>query len=149
MSGVAKGEESIVVVGPEGMLELWSDLPETTRTSAYAMIKGVLPALRLYQGDGNVSRVREANPPFQLGPIRRLLARTVYNPRFEVRLTYEQQPYELADLKGQILAAIALDDDIITQFHDAATISGWIRDASSFREIVAALRHAEHEDDEA
>jgi hypothetical protein len=114
------------------------------------MVTGLLSKLRVYDGYGRVTRIREAKPPFEFGALGRFLARTVYNPRLDVRLEYDQSgTYELTDLKAQVLAAIALDDDIITQFHDAATISGWVGEAASFQEVVAALRRAQQEGDEA
>ena len=152
MSDVAQAaaDSAVVVVGPEGMLEVWPRLLEKTATSSYAMATGVLSKLRLYDAYGRVSRIRDARPPFEFGAVRRFLARTVYNPRFDVRLEYDQaEAYDLSELKDQILTAIALDDDVITQFHDANTISAWIRGAANFQEVVAALTRAQQEGDEA
>ena len=105
---------------------------------------------RLYDGKGQVYRIADALPPRPISALGRLLSRSVYNPRVEVTFEYgSPETYSLADLKDKIVAAIALDDDIITQFHDADTITGWVEKAANFEELVEAIRRSEQEPDDA
>jgi hypothetical protein len=135
-----------VALGPRGTLEIWSNLPEVLRMTAYAFVRGYLEQVRVYGEDGRLFKIRRATPVLPLGAFRRLLARTVYNPGIDVRLEYESSiPYPLDELKEGIFAALALDDDVITQFHDAATIRSWVEGAATYSEVVQALRRTEQE----
>jgi hypothetical protein len=46
-------------------------------------------------------------------------------------------------LKDAVRRALAADDDLLTQFHEAAEIEAWLELAASFGEVVAALERAE------
>jgi hypothetical protein len=50
--------------------------------------------------------------------------------------------YELPALNAALRRALADDDDVLTQFHEAAEIEVWLAQASSFDEVVAALEGA-------
>lgn len=140
---------SFVALGPGGVVEIWGDLPETQETTAYSFTTGYLTDVRLY-GENGLFKIRTATPFPPQGAFRRFLARTIYNPRIKVRLEYEQpSAYTLSDLKTQILACLSLDDDVLTQFHDAATIARWIENATTFSGLVEALQRAHAEDTDA
>jgi hypothetical protein len=134
-----------VAVGPRGVIEVWPNLPTTETVTAYSLCTGYLTQLRLYGENGRLLRIHAATAR-PLSPMRCFLARTLYNPRLSVNLEYEQLPsYELGELKEHIFAAMALDDDVITQFCEAATIKSWVENAATFAEIVEAVCRSQRE----
>jgi hypothetical protein len=90
-------------------------------------------------------------PERPLGGLSRVLAATVvYNPIIRVKCQYRSLgPYTLDELKEAFAAAIAADDDSLTQFHEAEELLARLRRAASFADVVAifGLAHTESEDD--
>jgi hypothetical protein len=138
-------ESPVVAIGPGGSIEVWPSLTQEQETTDYALSTGLVQELRLYTEAG-FFRIRDVLPSRRFGPIRRFLARTIYNPRLQVRLEYEKPvPFLLEELKDQIAAAVAADEDILTQFHEASTITAWLRRANTFADVVQVLRRAGQE----
>jgi len=132
------------------MLSLWPDRPIGRTTTTYAVCTGYWTKFQLYDREGQVYQITDARPPQPISVVGRFLSRSVYNPRIEVTFEYgAPESYSLADLKDRVVAAIALDDDIITQFHDAETITGWVEQALTFADLVQAIRRSEQEPDDA
>lgn len=66
-----------------------------------------------------------------------LLANTVYNPWTMVTVLWgEPKTYALEELKQAYLKAVDRDDDILTQFVEAAELKKRISDAQSFDQLV-------------
>ena len=89
-------------------------------------------------------RVDAVELPGRAAASRRLLTRTVWNPRTTARISYrEPTTYELPTLKAALQRALSVDDDVLTQFHEAEEIELWLAQASSFDEVLAVLEQAE------
>jgi hypothetical protein len=140
--GASEVDERVVVVGTDGYVEVWPARPETHETTLYAIGRGFWGGTVLFDAAGRAWRPGVDIPP-GVGRTRRFLARSIGNERLVVTITYpEPRTYDLAELKRSLTDALALDDDVLTQFHDAEDITAWIDAASSFAEVVAALERA-------
>ena len=140
--GAREVDERVVVVGVDGYVEVWPTRPETHETTLYAIGRGFWDGTVLYDSAGRAWRPGVEVPP-GVGRTRRFLARTIGNKRLVVTITYpEPRTYDLSELKRSLTNALALDDDVLTQFHDAEEITAWLDDASSFADVVAALERA-------
>ena len=137
-------DERVIAVGPRGYAAVWPERPESSETTTYALARGFWDELELYDAGGRLWRVEAVELPGGAAAWRRLLARTVWNPRTTARISYlEPATYELQALKAALRRALAADDDVLTQFHDAPEIELWLAQASSFEGLVAALERAE------
>lgn len=136
--------EPVIAIGPRGYAAVWPERPESRETTAYALARGFWDELELYDAGGRLWRVEAVELPEGAAAWRRLLARTVWNPRTTARISYrEPATYELPVLKAALHRALSDDDDVLTQFHEAEEIELWLAQASSFDEVVAALERAE------
>ena len=132
---------SVIMVSPEGWLQGMADLPAEDRTSAYAYHKPWWRGGRFYHRDGTVFEVSSAVPLRPLGPFSSFLANTVYNPRIVVRYEYRTiGSYDMSTLREAIGKALDTDDDLLTQFDDAATQKGRLAQAETFDAIAKILR---------
>ena len=69
------------------------------------------------------------------------LARTVFNPRFEITLRWQDiGSYSLDSLKQILIEQVDRDDDILTQCMSAKKLKKGISQASSFDELVGLLK---------
>jgi hypothetical protein len=134
----------VIAIGPRGYAAVWPEQPESRETTGYAVASGFWDELELYDGGGRLWRVDSIELPHGDAAWRRLLARTVWNPRTIARVTYgEPASYELAALKEALRRALAADDDVLTQFHEADEIDSWLEHAATFEEVVEVLERAE------
>ncbi|MCA9019134.1 MAG: hypothetical protein KDA74_03265 [Planctomycetaceae bacterium] len=84
----------------------------------------------------------------QFSRLQRLLAHTVYNPSVELTATWtrvgDRSP---SDLLNSVRAGLAKDDDIITQWFNGNEVIKLLESASSWDELVLAVRciGGEHE----
>ena len=91
-------------------------LGRSTDTRAYALANGYWGRLSLYDSAGQAWSVSQVTPA--LSALARLLARTVYNPEMMVRITFnEPRPYQLEELKDQLIDLVNRDDDVLTAVH--------------------------------
>jgi hypothetical protein len=71
----------------------------------------------------------------------RMLANTVYNPRFEVELRWRTAgSYLFEDLQTSICALIDKDDDLLTQFISADRLKRVVKGCKTLDELVAMLK---------
>jgi len=71
----------------------------------------------------------------------RLLANTIYNPRFEAELRWTSAgQYTFAELQNQVCSVVDLDDDVLTQFAKAEEIKKAGHACQSFNELTGTLR---------
>lgn len=120
-------------------VDVWTELRQQYRTRAYALLNGYWDRLTLYDSAGLAWSVAEVTPA--LSPVARLLARTVYNPQMMVRIAFsDARPYQFDELKNQLTDLANRDDDVLTQFIELDDLKALIRDAPSFKELLAELR---------
>ena len=71
----------------------------------------------------------------------RVLAHTVYNPKTDVICSWEASgPCELSDIVAEVERGLRSDDDIIQQWFDADEVLKLLRSASTFDEMLDAVR---------
>ena len=128
-----------LAVSPGNSVHVWTELRQDYHTRAYALVNGYWDRLTLYDSAGLAWSVSEVTPP--ISPLARFLARTVYNPRRMVRITFrEPRPFQLDELKEQLTDLVNRDDDVLTQFIDPDDLNTLIRNSQSFKDLLAELR---------
>jgi len=140
----------VIAVNQRGSVELLAALEATKRTSAYAFHRRWWRAVSFFHRDGQRYEVASVVPDRPRGFISRVLASTVYNPRFSATYRYRAMgPYSLADFQNSVKAAIAADDDILTQFHTQKELLTQLVSTSSFNDMVGFVRYMQEPDDAA
>jgi len=77
----------------------------------------------------------------KVGAVQRILARSVFNPTTDVMLRWEAMgPYGLSEIVAEVERGLKWDDDIIQQWFDADEVLKLLRSASTFDEMVDAVR---------
>jgi hypothetical protein len=141
---------SVILVGDDGWTDTEPALLAERVTSAYGFHRPWWRGVSFFHRDGGRYEVVLAQPARALPPLSKLLAATIYNPRFAVRYEYRRVgPYDLGVLRGALLRAIDKDDDILTQFHDADDLTRRLAHATSFDDVAEVLRYAATETDSA
>jgi hypothetical protein len=136
-------DSRVVAVGADGYAAVWPERPATQETTPFAVRRGFWDGLLVYDADGLAWTPETVELRSVGGPLRRLVA-TVRNPRTSADITYgEPRSYELGELRDVLRRALGQDDDVLTQFHEAEEIEGWLDAAASFAEVVEALERAE------
>lgn len=106
-------------------------------------VLGVLkqdPSAVFFDREGQKWTKRSSSPNVKPTFLTRLLAETVYNPSVPVQVEWTCiGAYTLEELKQAIDVQVDMDDDILTQFLDGATVKAEVNAADSFEEIIAAL----------
>ena len=132
---------SVVGVGENGWVETETSLESERATTAAAFHNAWWRGVRFFHRDGQWYEVTSATPVRRLPALSKLLANTIYNPRLTVRYEYQSRgQYELDELRHALVDAIDKDDDVLTQFHEAAELKARLNDARSFDDVVAVLR---------
>lgn len=143
-------DTAVILIGDNAWTDMEPELLAERTGSAYGFHKPWWKGVSLFHRNGTRYEVASATPVRSLPPLSKLLAATVYNPSLSAR--YEYRPagaYSLDDLKKALNAAIDRDDDILTQFHSAATLKARVAGATSFDDIVRVLEYAAFEDEPA
>ena len=136
----------VLAIARDGWVDLWGDLRAEHAGTALAFHRGFWATLMLYHRSGGLYSVADVVPDRPRGVRSRLLAATVYNARTGVRLVYRSAgAYALDDLRSTLTHAIELDDDVLTQFHEADELLTMIRAASSFDDLVEVVRTTRRE----
>jgi hypothetical protein len=136
-----------IQVDGSGGIEVHDRLPDSVLATALSISRRFWERSRIYDEIGGVWRVEPVgveriNP----SPLSRVLAATIYNPRRSVPVQYRRTgDYELPELKTCIQQAVDADDDVLTQFMDAADITEQLRKADSFNAVAGLLRRMTHE----
>jgi hypothetical protein len=136
---------NVVVVGPNGWVEVREALETSGRHTALGFHQRWWEGVRFFHRDGQVYEIESAQPDRPLGPLSGFLARTVYNPwihnRYGVRAV---GTYELSDLRSLVASAIRSDDDILTQFRDAPDLLDDLSRAAGFSEVAETILSGTH-----
>lgn len=94
-----------------------------------------------YDSSGANWKVVRDSFPYRDAWWTRLLAKTVYNPRFEAELRWEPAgQYSFEDLQTLICSLVDSDDDILTQFVDGDQIKSIVSACKTFDELVRELK---------
>ena len=130
----------VLVVAEDGWVDLWGDLRAEHTGTALAFHRGFWATLALYHRSGTLYSVADVVPDRPRGALSRLLASSVYNPWIGVRLVYRTAgTYTIDDLRSTLASAIDLDDDVLTQFHEAEELLAMVSAASSFDDLVEVV----------
>ena len=128
----------LLVVDPKGWLELRAD-GSKSRFSLY----GALNTKRWTGYDSAGEQWRVAPDSFSNRDAwwTRLLANTVYNPRFDAQLRWEASGrYTFEDLQKLICSLVDKDDDLLTQFVDGDRLKSTVRACKTFDELIQKLK---------
>jgi len=140
----------VIAVHPRGFIQALPELKQTDRTSAYAYHRQGWKSVGLFHRDGQRYEVVSVAPDRPRGLFSKILANTVYNPRFVAAFNYRAVgAYGLADLKGAVSAAIRADDDVLTQFHSEEELLDRLARVSTFDDMVGFVRYIQAPDDAA
>jgi hypothetical protein len=132
-----------LVVADDGYVDLWVAAPDRLTVTAYALVQRGYLRWRIYGPDGQVRRIRTLVPERPLGPLGKVLAYTVYNPRLETAVVYApSRAYALEELKDDLRRAVERDDDILTQFVEAEELHRHIGAARSRSDLLGVIRRA-------
>lgn len=139
---------AVLAIGRQGWVEGYPTLPPALDATALGYHRAWWLASTFFHADGYRYAVSAAVPDRPLGAWSRMLAATVYNPRVRVQFEYHRaERYTLDDLKAAFGAALAADDDVLTQFHEPEELRGKLAAASSFADVAAVLELSRTETD--
>jgi len=139
----AVADVSVICVSNDGWVEVGSSLLSERQTTAAAFYKSWWCGVRFFHRDGRCFEITSAVPGRALTSLSRILAKTIYNPKFSVRYEYRARgDYRLSELQHALVEAIDRDDDVLTQFHDAEELKRRLSQAQSFDDVVGVLRFA-------
>ncbi len=109
------------------------------KANAYNLIQNSSDT-EMYSSKMKIWNLEQKTTEFKNTKWNRFLAKTIYNPSFEVVLFWKQiNTYELEELKAKIKNCIEKDDDMLTQFVDANFFTYKIEQASNFSQIINTL----------
>ncbi|MDG4715527.1 hypothetical protein [Winogradskyella marincola] len=109
------------------------------RTSAYGLIQNS-SYVEIYSSEMEILNLEQKTDKFKNTKWNRFLAKTVYNPSFDVTLLWKKiGTYKLTELKAKIKVCIEKDDDILTQFVEADFLMHKVEHSTDFTELVNNL----------
>ena len=126
---------------PRAVHSLW-----TLKPNRLAIIKRTWEHCHAFDADSRYELVVTGVP--NVSTLQRLLAYTVYNPSVELISTWTRLgDRSSSDLLNLVRAGLAKDDDIITQWFNGDEVLKLLESASSWDELVLAVRciGGEHE----
>jgi len=128
----------LLVVDPKGWLG-----SETRNRKAHFSLCGALNTRRWVGFDASGEKWLVSKDSFRYPDTwwMRLLANTIYNPRFEAELQWTPAGhYTFAELQDQVCSVVDRDDDVLTQFTGAEEIKKAVHECQSFEELTGTLR---------
>ena len=134
---------NVIVVGPKGYLDAKAELEQAGIFTRLGFEKAWWQGMRFFHRDGRIYQVASASLTEPLGLLAKLLPSWILNPTVRISYTYQDVGgYVLAELVSGVEAAIAQDDDIITQFRDASSLLKRLSGAKTFDGVSAVLAYA-------
>jgi len=128
----------LLIIDPKGWLG-WRTHSQKIRFSLY----GALNTKRWVGFDGSGAKWRVSPDSFRY-PDKwwtRLLANTIYNPRFDAELHWQGAgQYTFQELQDEICSLLDRDDDLLTQVTGSEAAKKVVRGCKSFDELTAKLR---------
>ncbi|HEY0020560.1 MAG TPA: hypothetical protein VGC13_29950 [Longimicrobium sp.] len=134
----------VIMLYPEaGGAEALAELPEEGVESAARRHHEWWRGVSYYHRDGLRYVIGSAVPEQPPGWLSRVLPTLLYNPGVRVRYRFRQGvPYDLAQLRDALAAAIRADDDILTQFHESGELLEALARATTFDDVAGVLHLA-------
>lgn len=109
------------------------------RANAYNLIQDYSDA-EMYSNELEKWNLEQKTDKFKNTKWNRFLAKTIYNPSFNVSLSWKKiDNYKLDELKTKIINCIEKDDDILTQFVEADFFISKIENSINFSQLVDNL----------
>jgi hypothetical protein len=131
-------------VGPKGYFSFEPQFASTKVWTALGAFSGFVEKSTVFDRDGRKWQAKGLEAPFKKSWWRVILANTVYNPRVSVTTLWrEPKPFDLEELKQAYSKAVDKDDDILTQFVEAAELKKKIAEAQSFDSLIEVYRWME------
>lgn len=128
----------LLVIDSKGWIGLFAD-SRKLRFSWYSALNTKRWAG--YDSLGKLWRVSPDSFPYIDSWWRRLLANTIYNPRFGAELCWESTgSYSFSDLQALICSLVDKDDDILTQFVERDVLKTAINGCKTFEELIRKLK---------
>jgi hypothetical protein len=104
-----------------------------------AVVKRVWEHCKAFSADSRYELVVTDVP--QITPLQRMLAYTIYNPSVDLTATWTRVSDRLtSDFLDAVRAGLAQDDDVITQWFGSDEVMNLLESASSWDELVLAVR---------
>lgn len=109
------------------------------RTSTYGLMQNSDDA-KVYSNEMEMWNLEQKTDKFKNTKWNRFLAKTIYNPSFDVTLFWKKiGMYKLTELKTKINSCIDKDDDILTQFVEADFLKNKVESSVDFSELIDNL----------
>ena len=135
---------AVIAITPRLGVSLHADVPHELEASAYGVAGRGWIGTTLYDADGHAHIVRAFDTTPPLGPLRRLLAYTVYNPAVKAQVLYQApRSYLLDELREHLVRAVHADDDLLTQWHSEEDLIQGLRIATTYDDLLAVVRSTE------
>jgi hypothetical protein len=121
---------------------------ETTRASV--IFNGtIFNNRKVFDCQGSVWSFHLENKELKEGFIRKLIAKTLYDPLVSAKVVWEKKAYyELKDLKESLYEMIEKDDDVLTQYFEAETLKLAVSQVKTFLQLISMLNQYIFEVDE-
>lgn len=131
----------LICIAGDGALDLVTNEVMLSKTSALALTDptSVSDAF-LYDKNGNRWTYTQVADNFKKTWLTRMLAKTFYNPAYNVKVVWTLNgSYNIDELKSGLNNCIDMDDDIITQYEEAGIIKSAVNSATDFNSILKVL----------
>src|SRR5512143_1000168 len=124
-------------VGPKGYFSFEPNISSRRTATLLGAIGGFFDKNIVYDAEGRRWQAKGIECPYRRTWWTVFLANTVYNPRITVTVLWRKpKAYALEELKLAYSKAVDKDDDILTQFVEAAELKKRISEAESFDQLV-------------
>jgi hypothetical protein len=119
---------------PRVVESLW-----TVKIDRLAVVKRVWEHCKAFDAESRYDLIVTHVP--RVTPLQQMLAYTLYNPSVDITATWTRVGDRLtSDLLDAVRAALKKDDDIITQWFDSNQVMTLLESASSWDDLVLAVR---------
>jgi hypothetical protein len=140
----------VIIIDKAGSLSMCSTELELMTTRASVIFnRRIFNDRIVFDCQGFVWSFHMENKKIKAGFIRKLLAKTIYNPIISATVVWKRQGnYELETLKKILYEIIEKDDDVLTEYFGAETLKSAISQGNTFPELKSILNQYIFEVDE-
>ena len=125
------------VSGPRGYFSFEPDFTLDRKMKLLGVFSGFYELSEVFDAAGRAWRVEELQCRYRKSWWLTALVHTVFNPWVDVSFSWrEPAEYRIKDLKTAYSNSVDQDDDILTQFVEAAELKSKIAAAESFEDLV-------------
>lgn len=94
----------------------------------------------LFDNNGNVWSYKQVSDKSKNNYLTKFLSDTFYNPLLDAKVIWSNVGnYQIKELRDKLKSCVDKDDDIITQFEEAAVIKSSLDQANTFADILKLL----------